>query len=290
MPDQVFVMSATGNVGSNVVDMLQLINECSVVVGTRNPDTAEDFEDENTDIRTFDFMDSSTYEPAFDGCDAMFLNIPGQPALAEIVPSILTAAKKSGVKFIAKLGVNGANPNAPFVFAKLHGMIDKAVKESGIEFCTLNPVEFMDNFYNFQGNTIKASGSFYLPQGTAIKSMVSCLDIGEAFAEVLLEPNDHAGKTYSIAGYDYTNSEIATILSIVLQKRISYADVPEESAKEALMKMGAEDWFVTGMMELNALWKKGAMVASNDDLTEILGRYPQTFEQFARENKDKFLA
>lgn len=289
MPDQVFVMSATGNVGKNVVDMLQLINECSVVIGTRNPENAEDFMDENTEIRKFDFQDPSTFAEAFDGCDAMFLNVPGQPSIAEIIPPILTEAKKAGVKFIAKLGVAGANPNAQFVFAKLHGMVDKAVKESGIDFCTLNPVEFMDNYFNFQAATIKASGSFYLPQGNAVKSLVSCVDIGEAFAEVLLDPNEYAGKTLPIAGFDYTNAEIASILSIVLQKQISYVDIPEEVAEQSLRSMGAEDWFVKGMMELNSFWKKGMMVASNEPLIEILGRYPQSFEQFARENKEAFL-
>jgi len=289
MPDQVFVMSATGNVGKNVVDMLQLINECSVVIGTRNPEAAEDFMDENTEIRKFDFKDPSTFASAFDGCDAMFLNVPGHPTMADIVPPILTEAKNAGVKFIAKLGVTGADPNAPFVFAKLHGLVDKSVKESGIDYCTLNPVEFMDNYLNFQSATIKSSGSFYLPQGTAVKSLVSCVDIGEAFAEVLLDPNEYAGKSLQISGFDYTNAEVASILSIVLQKQISYVDVTEEVAEQSLRSMGSEDWFVKAMMELNSLWKKGMMVASNEPLIEILGRYPQSFEQFVRENKEAFL-
>ncbi|MBL8005843.1 MAG: NmrA family NAD(P)-binding protein [Candidatus Kapabacteria bacterium] len=289
MPNQVFVMSATGNVGKNVVDMLQLINECSVVIGTRNPENAEDFEDENTEIRKFDFQDPSTFTSAFDGCDAMFLNVPSHPTMAHTVPQILTEAKKAGVKFIAKLGVSGANPNAPTFFAKQHGMADNAVRESGIEFCSLNPVEFMDNYLNFQGATIKSSGSFYLPQGNATKSLVSCVDIGEAFAEVLLDPNEYAGKSLPIAGFDYTNAEIASILSIVLQKQITYVDVTEEVAEQSLRSMGSEDWFVKAMMELNSLWKKGMMVASNEPLIEILGRYPQSFEQFARENKEAFL-
>ena len=48
--------------------------------------------------------------------------------------------------------------------------------------------------------------------------MIDTYDIGEIAAKILTE-DGHAGNTYNLAGYDYENSEIASILTKTLGKR-----------------------------------------------------------------------
>jgi uncharacterized protein YbjT (DUF2867 family) len=83
-------------------------------------------------------------------------------------------AKKSGVRYIVKQSVIGADLNADVDGMRLHRQAEQIIEESRISFTFLRPNEFMQNFVNFHSHSIKNNNAFYLPaQDTKVSIVMS---------------------------------------------------------------------------------------------------------------------
>ena len=65
---------------------------------------------------------------------------------------------------------------------------------------------------------------------------------------------------------------MAEILSNVLCRRISYVNVTEEDARNAMKKMGMEDWFIDALVELDSVIRSGYASQSTTVVEQITGR------------------
>src|SRR5690349_9892767 len=107
MSTRVLVTGATGNVGREVVRELR-VRGALVRVGERATGKARNG-DAGVEHVAFDFHDSSTFAPAADGCNAVFLLRP--PAIADVRPTLnalVDAARARGVEHVVFLSVAGA--------------------------------------------------------------------------------------------------------------------------------------------------------------------------------------
>ena len=126
----ILVTGATGNVGSEVVKALR---EKGLLFRAALWKIAEvkTFGLKAEESVHFDFLDSSTYEEAFKGVNAMFLIRP--PALAnpekEMVPAI-SAAQEAGVSHIVLMSLLGAKNN---LFVP-HRKIEYLIRASGLSY------------------------------------------------------------------------------------------------------------------------------------------------------------
>jgi uncharacterized protein YbjT (DUF2867 family) len=112
-------------------------------------------------------------------------------------------AKKSGVRHIVKQSVMGADMESVVGSLRLHRQAEKIIEEPGIPYTFLRPGEFMQNFVNFDSQTIKEQGAFYLPAGDPKVSFVDVRDIAAIAVKTLTDDdgNDdkHNNKTYTIS-------------------------------------------------------------------------------------------
>jgi uncharacterized protein YbjT (DUF2867 family) len=117
--------------------------------------------------------------------------------------------------------------------------------------------------------------------------MIDTYDIEEIAAKILTEEG-HAGNTYNLAGYDYDNLEIASTFTEVLGKQVNYIDIDPEDYTKMLQENQMPNWKIEILLKLNAAWKSGSRLKSNEETKALLGREPRTFEKFLMENKDNF--
>ena len=99
----------------------------------------------------------------------------------------------------------------------------------------------------------------------------------------------HEGKRYDLTGGEsLSEAEIAEIFSKELGRKITYTEISQAQAAEAMAAAGTPPWLVEVLGELNVIGAKGYLAAVAADTENLLKRKPISFSQFVRENIDAF--
>jgi uncharacterized protein YbjT (DUF2867 family) len=124
--------------------------------------------------------------------------------MLDLTSNLVNAAKKSGVEYIIKQSVMGADAEPGITPGRLHRQAEKIIEESGISFSFLRPNFFMQNFVNYYSSMIKSQGALYAPAGDGKVSLVDGRDIAWVAVQALISDNQHRGKAYNITGQKYS--------------------------------------------------------------------------------------
>jgi len=302
----ILVTGATGTVGTEVVKQLSSSSQSTLSPGSRvraavhSKDKADKLRSENklVEIVDMDYNKPDTIVDAVNGIDKLFLLTLPRPNMSEITFSIINEAKKNDVKHVVKLSVLDAEAEPGIMITRMHRQEEKIIEESGIPYTFLRAGAFMQNFINFIGQTIKTQNAIYLPAGDGKVSFVDVRDIAAVATEILLSKSNgtkdrlqqHEYKKYNITGNDaLTYSQAAEILSNVLGRRISYVSITEEDARNAMKRMGIEDWLIDALLELYSVIRSGCAAQSTTTVVEqVTGRKPLSLEQFIRDHASFF--
>jgi uncharacterized protein YbjT (DUF2867 family) len=204
---------------------------------------------------------------------------------------LVNEAKKTGVRYIVKQSVLGADGDADVEIMRQHRKSEKIIEESGIPYTFLQPNEFMQNFINFHGHSIKNNNAFYLALENARVSVVDVRDIAAVAVKALTENGDnkHNNKTYLITGPEALSyHQMAELLSNATGKKISYVSISEEEARAAMKEMGMDDWLINTISELANYFKKGHASQVSSAVKEVTQKKPISFSQFANDYAQLF--
>lgn len=281
----ILVTGATGTVGSEVVKQLASLGQ-NVKASVHTQSKANKFKDQNgIDTVSIDFYKPETIADAFRHVDRVFLLTPPSQDMTNLYSTLITEAKKNDIKYIVKLSVIGADIEPGIIIGRLHRQEEKIIEESGIPYTFLRSGAFMQNFVNFFGQTIREQNAIYLPVGEGKVSFVDVRDIASAAAALVIK--NHAqdeNKAYDITGQEALSyAQAAEVLSKELGRKISYIDIPEESARKGMKENGMSDWLVDGLLEIYAIIRAGHAAQTNTSIEEITGRKPILFSQFVKD-------
>lgn len=275
---KILVTGSTGNIGSFVVNKL-IENGIKLKAAVTNVERGKDFFDNSAvEVVRFDFLSKETYSEALKGVKKIFLMRPPQLAKPkeDILP-FLSKAKQMGVEhivFVSLLGVE-KNPVVP------HRKIEEMIRNLGFQFTFLRPSFFMQNLNTTHREDIAFRNELYMPVGNAKTSFIDTRDIGE-IAAICLTEEEHLNKSYTITGNEaITYDEVATILSEVLNRQITYKNPNIFEFRNSLIKRGTPKQFANVMTMLYTMTKLGTAQKVTDDAERILNRKPITFKQYA---------
>ncbi|MFY7733575.1 MAG: NmrA family NAD(P)-binding protein [Bacteroidia bacterium] len=285
--ENVIVLGATGNIGTAVLRNLQN-RSVEVFAGVRSEKDFEKVSQFGAKPIIVNFTDQESLNKALQGKHRVFLVTPLMQNPEAVTQMVINASKLNGLKHLVRSTASGADSNGQIQMARWAGASEDLIKASGLDFTILRPYSFLQNFINFHSQTIKEYGGFYLPNGNANLAMLDINDLGEV-AALALTSDEHFGKTYELSGLTYTNESLAETLSTILEKKVTYIDVPEEKAKESMLSNHMPEWMVNAMMELNYITKQGWTAGYSDDFKNITGREYTSAETFFKHNKQAFL-
>jgi uncharacterized protein YbjT (DUF2867 family) len=119
--------------------------------------------------------------------------------------------------------------------------------------------------------------------------MIDARDVAAAAAEITAAPAAHAGKTYWLTGPEpISNYDVAAVLSKLLGRTITYAELSFDENKDAMTRAGVP----APIAEMNAwaaaLTADGDSEWVTDDVPAILGRPARSFAQFAADYAPAF--
>lgn len=278
------ITGATGNIGKYVVDELIKLEE-NVKVAVRNIDYSK-YQDRKIEQVKFDFLDDSTFDNALEGVKAIFLIRP--PKLADPqkdMKPFLDAAKEKGVEkivFISLLGVE-KNPLVP------HRKIEEMIKNLGVSYVFLRPSFFMQNLNTNHTEEIRDRNQLFIPAGKSKTSFIDTRDIASVAAITLTDEkyNNIAITLTGKSAIDYY--EVADIMSSVLGRSIKYKNPGLLEFRKDRINRGTPNEFANVMMLLYLMTKLGTAKTITNDLENIIGREPISFQQYVIDHKNYWI-
>ena len=278
----ILVTGGTGTVGRELVKEL-LAARAKFRVLVRNPDKVPP----GVEVVRGDLAQPDTLVEALVDVDTMFLLTHVTPELARVHKGAIDTAKKAGVRRIVRLSVPDGEKRTGVIFARWHAEADDYLQASGLAWTLLCPGYFAQNFLR-SAATIRSRGVFYGAMKDGQAAFVDARDIAAVALRVLTE-GGHEGVALLITGPKrYSQSDAAAILAAEIRKPVSYVDVPPEQLERGIIAAGLPDWLAKDYVTMHLAFSTGAGAHVSSVVSEITGRAPRTFEQFARDFRAAF--
>ncbi|CAG1064771.1 NAD(P)H dehydrogenase (quinone) [uncultured bacterium] len=289
MPSRTLVTGATGTVGFFLVRELSKRGEptrAAVHTETKAARIAE----ANIELFEMDFADKASIDAALKGIEKVYLLTPFSPGQVEMAGFFIDRAVAAGVKYIVRQSVAGADTEA-ITLLRGHRMAEVRLEESGIPYTHLRPNSFMQNFSNFFGEAIRATGKIYLPLKAASVSYIDARDIALVGA-ALLSGNikeERLNRAYALTGpAPLTMDNVAASISRASGRPVEYMDISPAEAKLGMKAAGMPEWAIESMIELYEFQRDGRGERVSGAVEEISGRSPLSIDDFARDNAHVF--
>ncbi|MET0552237.1 MAG: SDR family oxidoreductase [Vicinamibacteria bacterium] len=276
----ILVTGASGTVGTEVVKAL-VARRAPVRAGYR---TRPQNVPAGVESAALDYDRAETLAPALRGVESVFLlSSTTSPAeLLEREARVVDEAKRAGVKRVVKLSVIGA-PEGRFQVARWHRPVEQYVEASGLAWTHLRPNGFMQNLFNYKGDTLRGQSALYAAVGDAAVSHVDARDIGAAAARVLTE-GGHEGKAYDLTGpAALTYGQIAEALTTALGRAVRYVPITVEQYKAGALAAGVPEVYADALADLDRAYAEGIASRLADGVRTLTGRDPISFDAFARD-------
>jgi uncharacterized protein YbjT (DUF2867 family) len=221
--------------------------------------------------------------PAFDGVNKLFLLTPMGPHAPAQSMNALWAARQAGVEHVVRLSAIGAAHDAPTRNGRLHALSDAELQQSGIPWTILRPSNFMQNLFgSVNGNEL------YGVFGEGRVGVVDVRDIAAVAAEVLANPEPHAGRIYTPTGPDSVSlHDAAEEIGRALGKPVRYVPQSPEQTHEALLQASLDEWMAAALTEYRSAYGSGWGDFTNDHVATVVGRQPHSLADFVRDHRDQ---
>jgi uncharacterized protein YbjT (DUF2867 family) len=225
----ILVTGATGTQGGAVAR--ELLSRGYIVRGlSRNPDSerARAMSDLGVEMLKGDFDDPDSLAAAMDSAYGVFAvtNFWEHGYETEVThgKQLVDAAIAAGVKHFVFTSVASADDYTGIPHFDSKGEIEIYLRESGINYSIVRPVEFMDNiaFYRKQIMT----GTYYDPRDSGkTHQWIAASDIGFFVGVAFDNPDQWFGKALDIAGDELSIAEYVDVLSFTMGLDIHHQQV-----------------------------------------------------------------
>lgn len=290
----ILLTGATGTVGGHVARELKSAG-VSFVALVRDRARGEQALGSEVEMRVADYERPDTLVVALRDVDRVLLLAPLVPQLAELEGNVIDAAVGAGVRHVVKLSTAGvgqvSHPGGASVPRQypLHRRAEEHLEQSGIAFTQLRPGPFMQNTLNF-ASSIAATGVFRGAWGDGAMGYVDVRDVAAAATRILVD-DSYSGETLELTGPEALSPvDIAQKLSAAIGREVRYENVPGEAVRQAMLSRGMSDWFAGAMVEVMEHTSTGAAANVTRVISEVTGRQPRTYDNFAHEFAGAFPA
>ena len=228
------------------------------------------------------YSDDTSVRKALCGVDTVLMVSAGEsPDRVDQHRSFIDAASAAGVGHLVYISFLGAAPDATFTLARDHSATEEHVRASGIEYTFLR-----DSFYADFMPALVDDGVIRGPAGDGRVAVVAQDDIADAATAVLRNPAPHAGRTYDLTGPDALSlSEIATTLTAVTGRDVSYVPETVDEAYASRAKYGAPDWQLDAWVSTYTAIASGSVAATSTAIHGLTGHAATPSNRFCVEGE-----
>ncbi len=264
------VTGATGHLGRHLVASLLAkgVPADQVVALGRDEERLAGLADLGVTTRKVDYADAEALAAAFAGADRVLL-ISGSE-VGQRLPqhqNVIDAAKAAGVTLLAYTSIPHADTSG-IALAAEHAATEKAILASGLPHTFLRNSWYLEN-YTDQLATYAAHGVVGAA-GDGRVSAATRADFAEAAAAALLL--EQPKPVYELGGAAFSLKELAATVGEVLDKDVTYTDLPADELTKVLVGAGLPEQFAAVLADADLGLGRGELYVEPTDLEELLGR------------------
>lgn len=283
----ILITGATGHLGKTTIDfLLKKTSPSNIAVLVRDISKAAELSKRGLSVRQGDYNDFSSLVKAFQGIDKLYFVSGTDVANRELQQAnVVNAAKEAGIRHVIYTSFQRRNETetSPIAFvSKSHLSTEKLLKDSGLTYTILKHTLYLDMLPMFIGEKAMERGTIVQPAGNGKVSYASRTDMAEAAANILSTPG-HENKIYEISGNEsYSYSDIATIISELTGKQITYVSPTHEVFHQELTKAGVPAEYIGLFASFSEGVKQGEFDFPDNTLEKLLGRKPLSAREFLK--------
>jgi len=224
------------------------------------------------------YGDASAAAEALEGVETLFMVSASESTdRLEQHRAFVDAAASAGVRHIVYTSFVAAAPDAIFTLARDHFATEEHIKASGMSWTFLR-----DSFYiDFMEALVGEDGLIRGPGGTGRVALVSRADVARTATTVLLDPAEHAGRTYDITGPEALSfADVAATISRIRGREVTFYDESIDEAYASRAPYGAPDWQVDAWVSTYTAVASNVMAPVSDAIETITGEAPKNLATF----------
>jgi len=284
------VITITGSTGTIGSELVRLLSNAGVDTRAVHRDIRKTRTLPHVTWVHADLDDVRRLRVALDETQRLFLLTSNEPDFARVQIGVVRAAEQLGVDHVVKLSALGASDHSHSAIAREHWAVEQALQSSRLKWTILRPHAFMQNWLGDVADSVLAEGVIYAPIGEGRVPFIDARDIAAVAAEVLLHPDEHVGKKYSLTGGAAVGyGDLAAALSEATGRPVTYRPISMEEARSRAAARGVAPATIDAMLAIAAYQKDGGPTAIvSPRVQEILGRAPRTIGDFARDYAASF--
>jgi uncharacterized protein YbjT (DUF2867 family) len=233
----------------------------------------------------FDYRDHSTFQPALEGVERLFVLSPtGVVDSAGFTSDFLDAAL-SRVRRVVLLTAQGVERSE----AIPHRQLELRIERSGLDYVVLRPTWYADNFHTFWRSQILERGAISLPAARSRTAFVDARDIAACAVSALVR-DEFSRRTFILTGPEaLTYDEAAEVLGKECGRTIRYIDVSEEAFVEDVIRQGMPPDYAQMVAGLLVGVRAGGTAAITRDVHTLTGRDPRSLREYAAAHAREWL-
>lgn len=261
MSNTILVLGSTGKTGKRVAERLHNL-DLPVRLGSRNAHPP------------FNWDDTSNWQQVLKGIESVYITFQPDLAVPQSVKKIqlfAECAKEAGVKKLVLLSGRGEKEAQD---------CEQIIIQSGLDWTIIRASWFMQNFSeNFLLDSI-LNNEVVLPTIKSLEPFVDADDIADV-AVACLTDTKHSRKIYELTGSELMSFQSATSkIATALNRTISYTEISMEEYVAELKSYQLPDDFIWLIQYLFTEVLDGRNELVSNDIENILGRKPTTFDEY----------
>jgi uncharacterized protein YbjT (DUF2867 family) len=278
--ERVLVTGAAGNVGSATSAALKKAG-IPVRLADRTTDRLEP--SPGTQVARLDFLDTTTFDSAVDGCDALFLlRPPPISRMRHTLNRLIDVAANHDVQHVVFSSVAGADRNKIVP----HHRVETHLHASGLPFTILRPGFFAQNLGDAYRDDIRQDRRLFVPAGDGRVAFLDVRDLGEVAAAIFSDPGAHIGQGYTLTGPNaVTFQEVADILTNELHRPVRYEKTGIPSYFRHLQKRGLPLPQIIVQTILHNGLRNGNAEHVDHTLDRLLSHPPRTLRTYVHDHR-----
>lgn len=290
MVSTILVTGATGQIGGETARLLQAEGHAvRALVRDAGSAGAVALAAAGVQLVEGDQARPETLAAALAGVEAVLVASSNDEGQVERESNVIAAAAAAGTRRVVKIAALGTVAGSPISILRRHAAIEERLAASGLEWTSLRPGSFMQNFLRYAA-TVRAAGVFHGCQGDAPVALVDTRDVAAVAARCLAD-GGHAGKVYELSGPEaLTFADAAAALARAAGRPVDYIDLPPAAASQGMIDAGLPAWLADDLVGLAELFKGPLGRQTTTAVADVTGHAPRTFAAFALEHAGLFRA
>lgn len=269
----IVVTGATGPLGHHVVESLleRGVDPSEVVATGRSVEKLADLADRGVRVERLDFDQVPDSVPWLGAGDVVLL-VSGNE-IGQRVPqhtAVVELAQRSGAARIVYTSAPAAD-DTTLVVAPEHAATEQVIRASGLPFTFLRNGWYTENYLPTYDQA-RATGVVAGSAGDGRIASAPRADFAEA-AAVVLSTEGHDNAVYELSGdvaWDF--DELASVLTDVLGREVSYQRLTPEEHRQALLGAGLDEGTAGFVVALDGNAADGLLGVTTGELAQLLGR------------------